>query len=313
MIKKIIFISTIKLFLIFAVAGQTQIPLNEILQKTQQQTTNYQETFRNLIAVETKTFEEFNNGKLKNLTKIEADFFVYQSSKNPKISFELRNVLRVNNKSVPNSRNNSEQFFAELGKTSTLKSELEKIQKTSSKHDKTFDISGLTLYEGIILSSNLQPYFDYRLIGNELLNERNVYLLSYQQNKPSPYISINGKGVDLNNPSLEFSLDTPSDLKKNNIFVRGKFWIDAETFQIWREERELIIDATEPLIVMQSSFEYQPSKYEILVPKQINLIINEIKKKDGKYFAEKDSKIVFDYSEFKRTESDVKILDDTDQ
>lgn len=301
------------MFFVIAVFGQNQVTIEEILRQTQTQTATYQETFRNLIALETKTFEEFNNqGELKKQNKVEANLLVYQSSKNPKLAFELRNVIKVNDKLIPNSQQNSEQFFAELNKTSTLKSELERIQKTSSKYDKTFDISGLTLYEGIVLSPNLQPYFEYKLVGNEMFQDRNVYLISYQQTKPSPFISINGTGVDANNPSLEFSLEIPKDLKKNDVFLRGKFWIDAETFQIWREERELVIQVAEPLVVMESSFEYQPSKYDILVPKQINLLVNEINKKDGKFSQVKDTKIIFDYLEFKRTDSDVKILDDTD-
>ncbi len=314
MLKKITFILTINLMLAGAIWGQTVMQIEEILRQTQLQTAIYQETFRNLIALETKTFEEYNNqGELKKQNKVEANLLVYQSSKNPKLAFELRNVLKVNDKLIPNSQQNSEQFFAELNKTSTLKSELEKIQKTSSKYDKTFETSGLTLYEGIILSSNLQPYFEYKLVGTEMIQDRNVYLISYQQTRSSPFISIDGKGVDTNNPSLEFSLDLPKNLKKHDIFVRGKLWIDAQTFQIWREDRELVVQAPEPLILLESSFAYQSSKYAILVPKQINLLVNEIKKKAGKFLAVKDTKVIFDYSEFKRTESDVKILDDTEQ
>jgi hypothetical protein len=313
MLKKISFAIIFSLILAVLAFGQTSLSLEEILTETEKQTGNYQETFRNLLALETKTFESYDkNEQPKKQSVVEADFLVVQSSKNPKLSFELRNVIKVDGKPIPNSRANSDQFFAELSKTSTLKSELEKINKTSSKYDKTFDVSGLTLYEGIILSNNLRPFFEFKLLGNETFNEQDVLVVGYQQIKSNPFISINGKGADLNNPSLEFEIDIPGGLKKNNIFLRGKFWIDAKTFQIWREERELTIQTAEPLVVLKTDFEYQPSKYEILVPKQITLLSNDIKKKDGKFTAVKDLKIIFDYSDFKRTETDVKILDDTD-
>ena len=145
-------------FSLITIFGQSQPSLEEILNEAEKQTLNYQETFRNLLAVESKTFVDFDkNGLEKKRNKVEADFLVYQSSKNAKISFELRNVKSVEGKPIPNSQKNADTFFAELNKTSTLRSELEKIQKTSSRYDKNFDISGLTLYEGIILSQNLRP------------------------------------------------------------------------------------------------------------------------------------------------------------
>ncbi len=293
--------------------GQNPPTLEEILNETEKQTANYQETFRNLLAVETKTFVTLDKKEqVKRQNFVEADFLVYQSSKNNKISFELRNVKSVDGKPIPSASEKAELFFAELNKASTLKSQLEKIQKTSSKYDKTFDISGLTLYEGIILSQNLRPFFEYQLIGKETFQEQEVFVLSYRQIKSSPFISINSKGTDLNSPSLEFEVEIPVELKKNDVLLHGKFWIDAKTFQIWREERELTIQAIEPLILLKTDFEYQTSNYGILVPKQINLLANRIKKKDGKFFTVKDIKIIFDYSKFKKTETDVKILDDTE-
>ncbi|MEK7725248.1 MAG: hypothetical protein AAB336_12920, partial [Acidobacteriota bacterium] len=212
----------------------------------------------------------------------------------------------------PNSDKNSDIFFAELNKTTTLKSELEKIQKVSSKYDKTLEISGLTLYEGIILSKNLRSYFDFKFENTEQLNGQEFFLVSYTQTKQSPFISINRKETDPNNPSLDFEIDVPRNLRKNNILLQGKFWIDSKSFQIQREERELYIQAEEPLILLSTSLEYQPSDYGILVPKQIKLTYNRINKKDGKYFTVSELMIFFDYTKFRKTETDVKILDDSE-
>lgn len=311
--KRIILVLLVLGVFRFEVLTQNSSDLEEILTKTSIQTANFQEAFKNLLALETKTFETFDkNGQVKKQNKVESDFLVYQSSKNDKISFELRNVKSVDGKPIPSADQNAGQFFAELNKATTLKSQLEKIQKTSSKYDKTLDVSGLTLYEGIILSNNLRPFFDYQLEPIQDFQGKQVYVLDYQQNKPSPFISINGKGVDINNPGLEFDVEVPSEFKKNEIFLRGKLFIDTQTFQILREERELTVQSSEPLVLLRTEFDYQPSIYEILVPKQINLILNDIKKNDGKFTAVKNTKITFDYSNFRKTETDVKILDDTE-
>jgi hypothetical protein len=313
MFKKIYLAALLIILVVSSVFAQTQLTLEEILLQTEKQTTAYQEAFHDLLANETKTFEDYdNNEKLQKQSLVEADFLVYQSSKNPKLSFEMRNVTKVDSQPIPNASANSDQFFAELSKTTTLKSELEKIQQTSSKYDKTFDVSGLTLYEGIILSSNLRPAIEFTLLGNETVEGNEVYLVGYHQTKPSPFILVNQKGAELNDPGLEFQVDVPGDLKKNGVFLRGKLWIDTKTFQIWREERELTVKADEPLVVLKTDLEYQPSKYEILVPKQITMIFNQLKKKGGKYTAVKDTRIVFDYTNFRKTETDVKILDDTE-
>jgi hypothetical protein len=301
------------IFSAVAAAGQVQPNLEQILSEAEKQTANYQETFRNLLAVETKTFISFDkNEEVKKQNTVESNFLVYQSSKNNRISFELRNVLNVDGKPIPDSQANADSFFAELNKTSTLRSELEKIQKTSSKYDKTLEVSGLTLYEGIVLSSNLRPFFEFQLLGSESVQGQNAYIISYRQIRPTPYISINSKGTDLNNPGLEFNVDIPGGLKKEEIYLQGKLWIDAASHQIWREERELAARATEPFVLLRTEFEYQPSAYGILVPKQINLTTHEVKKKDGKFITVKQLKIIYDYSNFRRTETDVKILDDTE-
>lgn len=312
-VKKLTFAIIYSLILVFGISAQTSPSLEEILSGAEKETANYQETFRNLLAVETKTFVDYDNKEQeKKRNTVESDFLVYQSSKNNKISFELRNVKNVDGKPIPNSDSNSDTFFAELSKTSTLRSELDKLQKSGSKYDKTLDVSGVTLYEGIILSNNLRQYFDFKLDGTEQLNGQDVFVVSYQQNKTSPFIAINGKDVDLNNPSLSFNIDIPSGVKKENIFLRGKMWIDAKTFQIWREERELFAQSNEPVVLLSTMLDYQTSDYGILVPKQITLTTNQARKKDGKYITVKDFMIIFDYSKFRKTETDVKILDDTE-
>ena len=284
-----------------------------ILSEAEKQTINYQEVFKNLLATETKTFEDYDkNGNLKNQTFVESDFFVYESAKNKDLSSELRNVTKVDGKLVPDSQARADRFLAELGKTTTAEKELEKIQDESSRYDKTLRINGLTLFEAITLDRDLRSYFDFRLIGSENYQGNEVYVVGYQQTKQSPLISVNGKASNDKRTKADFDISLPDSLKKSDVFLRGKLWIDKQTFQLWREERQLAVQTATPIVAMETVLEYQPSEFGILVPKKVSLQLNTIKKnsKENEFTAVADTKAVFDYSKFRKFNVDVQILDD---
>lgn len=287
--------------------------LDTIISELAKQTENYREEFKNLLADETKTFEKYDKkGELKDKKVVESTLLVYQSPKSPTLSSELRNVTKVDGKPLSDSQERSEKFLAELQKTSTTEKELEKLQSEGSRYDNTLQLNGFTLYEGIALAENLRPFFDFKLNGTENYQDREVYVVEYQQNKQSPYITLNGKNLDTSKRYLNFNFDVSGDLKKNAIFLRGKLWIDTQNFQLWREERELVVQSPTPLILLATTFDYQTSDYGILVPKQINFISNVLRKSSGQYEAAKDLTVNFDYSKFRKTDVDIKILDDNE-
>ncbi len=322
MIKKIVYFGLFIALTAVCVFAQTPSPtvssspvsvsLETILAEAEKQTLNYREVFNNLLATETKTFEKYDkNGDLKNRTVVESNFFVYQSSKDEKTSSELRNVLKVDDKLVPDSQARADRFLGELQKTKTVENELEKIQEEGSRYDKTLRVSGLTLYEAIALSPNLRPFFDFKLVGLDNYQGGEVYVVSYQQTKKSPFITNHEKQSKDKGLKANFDASLPGSLKKNDVFLRGKLWIDAKTFQIRREERQLAVQTAEPLVTMETIFEYQPSEYGIFVPKQISLLENSIKKNsEDRYGAVKNSRVTFDYSKFRKSEVDVQIIDD---
>lgn len=306
-VAAIIFVSSINVF------AQNGVPLETILSEAQKQTENYRETFRNLLADETKTFEEFDkNGRSDGKTSVKSNFLVYQSGRNVKVTAELRNVVEVNGKPVSDSQKRSEQFLAELEKTTTLEKELKKLQSEGSRFDKTWEVYGLTLNEAVALAPNLRPFFEFKLLGTENYQGNEVYVISYRQTKKSPYNTLNGKDSTTGELSLNFKLDVPGALKKADVFLRGKLWIDAKTFQVWREERELTVQSSEPLVLLANIFEYQTSDYGILVPKNILLTIFNIKKEKGgeRFVPVKDAEIIFEYTKFRKTNTEVRILDD---
>jgi hypothetical protein len=290
--------------------------LETILSEAQKQSEAYRESFRNLLAEETKTFEQFDkNGNLEDKTVIKSNFLVYQSGRDAKVTTELRNVVEVDNKLVPNSQQRSNEFLSELEKEKTAEKELQKIQSESSKYDKTLEVFGFTLNEAVVLNPKIRSFVDFKLLGAENYQGSEVFVVSYQQTKKSPYIIVNDKMNVSGNPAFEFKIDVPGALKNADKFLRGKLWIDAKTFQIRREEHELTVQAQEPVIVLSSIFEYQSSDYGLLVPKRIFVTFYDLKKQkgDGKYVAVKDTSVNFDYSKFRQTNVEVQILDDAEE
>ena len=312
MTNKITLILFLTMVFIGSLKAQNPPTIEIILTESGKQTTNYREAFKNLLAIETKTFEQFGkNGEVKEKKTVESNFLVYQSSKDAKVSSELRSVTKVDGKPVSDSVERSNRFFAELAKATTLKSELEKIQKEGNRYDKTIEVIGLTLYEAVILSDNLRPFFDFKLLSSENYQGNDVFVIGYTQTKKSPFISFNEDNKNSKDLTLNFELDLPKSLRKTDAFLNGKLWIDAKTYQIRREERILTIQTANPINIMESTFEYQPSNFEIFVTKQISVLVNKLKEKDKKYIVTKETKVSFDYSEFKKSETDVKIIDDT--
>ena len=301
---------------LYAQTVAAPVDLEAILKQSAAQTLVYEEEFKNLLAKETKTIENYGkNGDVKRQSVIESNFVVYQSLRDKRVISEFRNVVKVDGKSVADGDKTPDEFFSQLPKTGSVEKELEKVQKESSRYDKNIVIEGLTLLQAPVLSDNLRPYFDFQLLGTETIQENEVFVVGYRQTKKSPFISVNEKDAKSNELSLNFNLDVPGSLKKAGVFLRGKMWIDAKTFQLWREERELTGQTENPLVLLKTVFEYQPSDFGILVPKQITLEQFSVRKTSEKNqsAAVKNTRINLDYSRFTKTDVEVKILDDDSQ
>lgn len=295
-------------------AAPAPADLNTILTEATKQIDVYRETFKDLLATETKTFEDYNkSGDLRDAKVIESNFLVYQSAKDNKATAELRNVTKVDDKLVPDSQSRADQFLAELGKSSTTEKELEKVEKEGLRYDKTLRVSGYTLHQGFPLSENLRSVLDFKLAGMETYQGNEVYVVTYQQTRKSPFIAVNEKAPEGKGSFTEYDADIPGALKKNDKFIRGKLWIDKNTFQIWREERQLTVQtANTPVVAIESIFEYAPSEFGVLVPKKISLLEYEIKKagKTEDYSTVKNMMVNFEYSKFRKTNVEVLISDD---
>lgn len=296
---------------------ENQPDLKAILKNAAEKTQNYREEFKNLLAAETKTFEIYDkNGDVKKSSVVESNFIIFQSAKDQKVASEYRDVYKVDGKTVGDNQTRANDLLTQLAKSQSVEQELKKIQKESLRYDKNLLISGLTMLQSPILEDYARPYFDFKIAGRDVINNSEVFIIEYQQTKPSPYIVINGESSENEKIShtlfLNYDLDLPKSLNKSNVFLHGKLWIDAKTFQLWREDRELVAQIADPVVILKTDFEYQPSEFGILVPKQISLVQYNIRKKgkNGQISAVKNTQVDFAYSKFRKANSDVQIIED---
>lgn len=298
------------------VCGQTPTPtpveLETILKNANAQALNYREEFKNLLSEETKTFENYDkNGTLKKRTVIDSNFIVYQSAKNQYFVTEYRYVYKVDGKLVGDSEKRTTELFEKIAKSDTADEEFARIQKESSRYDKTLDIIGLTVFQTPILADYSRPFFDFRLAGRETTGGREVFVVEFRQTKRSPYVLIDEKNPEAAKLGLTYNLDLPESIDKNNVLLHGKLWIDAETFQLLREERNLTLqtgNSSAPLNLIQNEFEYQPSDFNIYVPKKITLTYYELRSKEkGRQISTVlNTKATFDYAKFSKSDVEVK-------
>ncbi len=290
----------------------TPVSLETIVSEAEKQTENYREEFKNLLGDEKKTFETFDkNGKSKKQTVVESNFIAYQSPKDETQVTEYRNVVKVDGKSVGDSDKRAADLFENLAKSASAQQELENVQKESSRYDKTLELNGFTLNQAPVLAEHIRPFFDFQLDGQEMVDGKDVYVVSYRQKSKSPYVIFNDSQPKPDKFFLSFEAELPKQVKEPNALLRGKIWIDKQTYQIRREHRELTIqpaDTPNQLIINETELEYQPSAVGILTPKRIVFTDYNVKSKDksASISAVLDTKATFVYTKFTKSEVEVK-------
>jgi hypothetical protein len=105
---------------------------------------------------------------------------------------------------------------------------------------------------------------------------------------------------------LKFDIETDGKVVLNER-MQGKLLIDAATFGLWREEREITVQPAgfvDPLVAVREDLDYQNSDFGMLVPKKITHEHYRIKTKEK--LAVKDVRVTFEYSKFTRPDVEVK-------
>jgi hypothetical protein len=304
--------------LLFALAGaafpQTpQAPsVSEIVAAAADRSKAYREDFRNFLADETKTFSRFGRtGSAEQTRVVESTFLVYRISAENDISAELRNVRSVDGKPVPNAQIQNDKFLAEIEKTSVSRTVLRKLQSASEKFDRTILIFGMTLYQAVILEPHIRTAFDFELVGREKLDGRDVYSLKYLQRQVSPFVRFNQKGDAPDGRTvMNFESNLPKELSKTGFEIRGTLLIDAATFSVLAETRELVIRPNDPIVILSSRFSYRADANGVVLPREISLVAFKPEKSNRKWTSSENYRVDFSYGNFRRTEVDVRIVDD---
>lgn len=291
-----------------AVAGHAQLVTDatpqEIVNNARARTAAYLETFKNLLSEERKTFEVYDaKGAVKKKRVVESTFLVYQLTKDQGRVTEFRNVIAVDGKKVADADTRAREFFEKVVASDNSEKEFERIRDESSRFDEDFAVNGLTLFQAIALSRELHGKFRYTYAGRESIGGKNVYLMLFEQIRPDESITVNKPGAS-NNYDIEIDGDKSVELDAR---IRGKLWIDADTFDIRRELRERTIQpvgVARPIVVAENLLEYTDSTFGILTPKTLSHLQYRVRLKDGT--ATKDTKIVFEYGQFTQPDVEVK-------
>lgn len=288
-----------------------ELNLESFLEKAEKSSKTYVETFKNLIAEESKSITKFKkNGDVDDLRTIKSNFIVYQSLKDEKFS-EFRTVFEFNGKNVSENDEDVVKFFQKLETSENSEEEFKKVKKQSQRFDGKYLVWGMTLGQDFLLRSNVRKIFEYKLLGKEKYNDREVYVIEYRQKIYSNYIMVNPTKTE-EKASNGFQYDTfmSNDFLPTNPRLNGKMLLDAETGQMWKNEYEVEIkpkSVEKPIVTNQSSYEYQASKFGILVPKSIVVTSFQIFGKPTKSFlVAKLATMKAEYSKFSSLDSEVK-------
>lgn len=303
------------LLLVSPVFGQRPAPtpapvlsVNEILRNAAKQTGLYIDTFKNLLAAETKTFEIYDKkGEVKKRRTVTSSFIVYQLSKGEGRPAEYRNVLAVDGKTLDKTDERAQDFFERVAKAESSGKELAAIENESLRYDQPIQINGLTLFQNLALAQNLLPLFEFKLESKQKLEGAEVYVISYRQTRGSPDITVNsGEDKPGDRITMNFDIDTDG-AKVLNERMQGKLLIDTANFRLWREEREITVQPAgfeDPLVAVREELDYQNSDFGVLVPKKITHAHYRIKTKEK--LAVKEVRVTFEYSKFTRPDVEVK-------
>jgi hypothetical protein len=308
MTKQILSALSILIFTAFTVNAQ-DVPLEQFLDKAYGATVKYKETFKNLVAEELRTTDSFKKDEtLDNSRKVKSVFIVYQSAKDNSIS-EYRNVTEYNGKNVARDDDDVVKFFEKLANSDSSKKETERLREDGVRFDGRFRAFGMTLGQGITLQPLYREVFEFKVVGKDKFEGREVLIVEYKQTKPTSKITVNATREEKSD-GTEFNGEISGSFRPTNPRVQGKLWLDAETAQIWRDEYTVAIHPatlSKPTISMNFLSEYQSSDFGILVPKKLRLESYRLKgKNDTTLVRSKKISITCEYSKFSNPNSEIK-------
>jgi hypothetical protein len=272
--------------------GLRELRLEQLLSAASARATEYFQLFRDLTAVETKTIERVaDDGSISRRRVVVSDFVVYVSQVDGGSLTEFRDVLEVDGRPVANHQQRVLTLLGKQARAKSVREELRRMARESSRYDLDNTITGLTISEGLPLLPWARALFDFSVVGRDAVEGREVMVLAYQQAAPSARFG--------------FNLSLPSRYRQSAPLYRGRLWIDALTAHLWREEREVTVtnrETGETVVVQQMSFEYGQSEHGLPLPRRIVFTSRTRFEEDagGRDVSEPISRVTFRYGQFRR-------------
>ena len=225
----------------------------------------YEETFKNMLAEETKLMEVFDEtGQLRQKRTVIADLLVYQLLTDENRVAEYRLVRSVDGNLIPDYEARAADLFELLTKMKSPRSEVTKLNDDWLKHDIGRRFWGYTITQGRLFKA-LRAAVRGLVAGRETINDRETVIIVFEQLAQSR-ATWGADPEDVVN-------DIPGLRNRVNVRTRyrGKLWLDRATGQLWKQEVELVADYVafaQPQVMLRWEQEYQPSEFGILTPKK---------------------------------------------
>jgi hypothetical protein len=214
----------------------------------------YERTFRDLVAEETKVIELYRaSGMIEKRREIVSDLLVYRSPRGDGATTEYRDVKSVDGRPVDERRQRALKLLTSASKAESLEKELEAIDRQTSRYEFHRNLRGFTIHQG---GKQYREEFQFDWVGRDQIAGHEVVVLDYRSKAPDP----------------RMKLTVPKEFGTPSFFRRGRLWLDAKTYQLWREIAEVIVphpDSPEPLLMLRRESSYRPSTFGILVPDRI--------------------------------------------
>lgn len=267
-----------------------QLQLEQFLGQAGARSSEYFALFKDLTAEETKTVEEFRgSGAVSERRQILSDFIVYRSQLDNGSISEYRDVRAVDGVPVAGREQRVLALFEKGGRAGSVRDELARIGREGSRYDLDHTVSGLTIGQALPLQPWARAFFDFSRVGEERIGDRTVLVVAYQQAVP--------------NPRFGFDLSLPSELRRAEPLYRGRLWLDATTARLWREVREVTVQppgSVSAVVVQRTEFEYEPSRFDLLLPKKIVFsAFLRFSKTDSGMASALDYRVTFAYGPFR--------------
>jgi hypothetical protein len=276
------------------IPSHAQMRLERFLSDAAARTDEYFALFQDLTAEETKTIEIFRGAnEVSRSRRIVSDLVVYQAQLDNASIAEYRDVREVDGAPIPGREDRVGKLIAQREAASSIRDELQRITRESTRYDLDRTISGLTISEGLPLQAWARALFAFKVVGTEQIEGRTAVVVDYQQSAP--------------NSRFGFKFSLPSELGSAQPLYRGRLWIDIATAHLWRERREIAVTPVEsapqtPLVIQSIDFEYKASRFGAPLPSRIVFMssLKFDKGPDKALHSVPDFRVTFEYGPFKR-------------